>query len=49
MDLKYELDIKPSDCFPFEKAQNHIFKDILRVHRKASNLAVNAELGAFML
>ena len=46
---EYKLDIKSSYCFPFEKAQNHIFKDILGVHRKASNLAVNAELGAYPL
>jgi hypothetical protein len=46
---EYKLDIKSSDCFPFQKAQNHIFKDILGVHRKAYILAVNAELGAYPL
>lgn len=45
----YKLDIKSSECFPFEKIQNHIFKDILGVNRKASNLAVNAELGSYPL
>lgn len=41
----YKLDIKSSECFPFEK----IFKDFLGVNRKASNLAVNAELGSYPL
>lgn len=41
------LDIKSSECFPFEKFQKHIFKDILGVHRKASNLAVDAELVSY--
>ena len=38
-----------SDQFPFEKTQHLIFKDILGVHRKASNLAVLCELGRFPL
>lgn len=44
-----KLDIKSAECFPFEKNQNHIFKDILCVHWKASNLAVNIELGPYQL
>ena len=28
----YKSDIKSSECFPFEKIQNHILKDILGVH-----------------
>lgn len=45
----YKLDLKSSKCFSFEKIPNHIFKDILGVHRKASNSAVNAELGSYPL
>ena len=32
-----------------EKIQNHIFKDIFIVHRKASDLAVNSKLGSYPL
>ncbi len=35
------------DKLPFENVQNMIFKNILGVHGKASNLAINAELGTF--
>ena len=32
---------------PFEKTQNMIFKNILGVHNKASNLAIYTELGSY--
>jgi hypothetical protein len=35
------------DKLPFEKVQNMIFKNILGVHGKASNITINAELGTF--
>lgn len=47
--IDYNLDIKSSECFPFEKFQNHIIKDILGVHKKALHLAVNAELDSLIL
>ena len=37
------------DKLPFEKVQNMIFKDILGVHGKASNIAVHTELGVYPL
>ena len=45
----YRCDLFSSDHFPFEKIQHQIFKDILRVHRKSSNIAVLYELGQFPL
>jgi hypothetical protein len=32
---------------PFEKTQNMIFKNILGVHNKASNLAIYTKLGSY--
>lgn len=40
--------MKFSECFPFERIQNYIFKYILGEHRKAWK-AVNAELGSYPL
>lgn len=45
----YKCDLLSSDHFPFEKIQHQIFKDILGVHRKSSNIAVLYELGQFPL
>ena len=45
----YKCDLMSSDNFPFEKTQNQIFKDILGVHNKSSNIAVRYELGQFPL
>lgn len=45
----FKCELMSSDQFPFEKTQHLIFKDILGVHRKASNLAVLCELGRFPL
>jgi hypothetical protein len=36
----YNLNFDKLDRFPFEKTQNMIFKNILGVHNKASNLAI---------
>ena len=43
----FNLNLDTLDKLPFEKVQNMIFKNILGVHGKASNLAINAELGTF--
>ena len=39
------ININKCDNLPFEKIQHLVFKDILGVHSKASNLAVKHELG----
>lgn len=46
----FKCDLMFSEQFTFEKKPQHlIFKDILGVHRKASNIAVLCELGQFPL
>ena len=45
----FKCDLMSSEQFTFEKTQHLIFKDILGVHRKASNLAVLCELGQIPL
>ena len=45
----YKCNLMSSDNFPFEKTQNQIFKDILGVHSKSSNIAVLYELGQLPL
>ena len=41
------ININNCDQLPFEKIQHLIFKDILGVQKKASNLAIKYELGTF--
>jgi hypothetical protein len=41
----FNLNLDTLGKLPFEKVQNMIFKNILGVHGKASNLAINAEFG----
>lgn len=41
----YKLKFESFDKSPFEKVQNMIFKNLLGVHGKSSNLAVRCELG----
>jgi hypothetical protein len=43
----FNININNCDQLPFEKIQHLIFKDILGVQKKASNLAIKYELGAF--
>jgi hypothetical protein len=42
----YNLNFDKLDRLPFEKTQNMIFKNILGVHNKASNLTIYTELGS---
>jgi hypothetical protein len=39
----FNLNLDTLDKLPFEKVQNMVFKNILGVHGKASNLAISAE------
>ena len=41
----FNININNCDQLPFEKIQHSIFKDILGVQKKASNLAIKYELG----
>lgn len=43
----YNLNFDKLDRLPFEKTQNMVFKNILGVHNKASNLAIYTELGSY--
>jgi hypothetical protein len=43
----FSMNLDNFDKLPFEKVQNMIFKDILGVHGKASNIAVHTELGVY--
>jgi hypothetical protein len=43
----FSMNLDNLDKLPFEKVQNMIFKDILGVHGKASNIAVHTELGVY--
>ena len=43
----FNVNINNCDQLPFEKLQHSIFKDILGVQKKASNLAIKYELGTF--
>ena len=43
----YNLNFDKIDRLPFEKTQNMIYKNILGVHNKASNLAIYTELGSY--
>ena len=43
----FSMNLDNLDKLPFEKIQNMIFKNILGVHGKASNIAVHTELGAY--
>ena len=45
----FKIDIGSQSKLPFEKIQNCILKDILGVHKKASNIAVLSELGLYPL
>ena len=45
----FKIDIRNISKTPIEKIQNMILKDILGVHRKASNVAVLCELGIYPL
>ena len=45
----FTMDIGSQSKLPFEKIQNCILKDILGVHKKASNIAVLSELGLYPL
>ena len=45
----FNININKCDNLPFEKIQHLVFKDILGVHSKASNLAVKHELGELPL
>ena len=44
---EYKLKFETIDKTPFEKVQNMIFKNLLGVHGKSSNIAVRCELGTF--
>jgi hypothetical protein len=43
----FNININNCDQLPFEKTQHLIFKDILGVQKKASNVAIKYELGTF--
>ena len=43
----YNLNFDKLDILSFEKTQTMIFKNILGVHNKASNLAIYTELGSY--
>ena len=43
----YYLNFDKIDRLPFEKTQNMIYKNILGVHNKASNLTIYTELGSY--
>jgi hypothetical protein len=45
----FNINFNNLDKTPFEKIQNFIFKNILGVHNKVSNLAVKIELGKLPL
>ena len=45
----FNININKCDNLPFEKNQHLVFKDILGLHSKASNLAVKHELGELPL
>jgi hypothetical protein len=43
----FSMNLDNLDKLSFEKVQNMIFKNILGVHGKASNIAVHTELGVY--
>ena len=45
----YKTDLDAQEKNPFEKLQNHIFKNILGTHNKSTNLGITCELGEYPL